>query len=264
MAGTLAMTDSSAAVDFTIPLPYGAIVPRRTACSSSSSAARPPRCGCLLYDEVADREPSRIIDFDRDPDRWGDIWSVFVPGVGPGQLYHFQADGPYDPERGHRFDRQGPADRSLRQGPGRRLPAGRRRIDPAAEVRGGRRRVRLARRSPPAPELCGDDHLRDARPRLHPVATPAACKHPGTYLGVIEKIPYLQSLGVTAVELMPVHEFPTQRLFRAKSRPARTTGATIRWPSSRRTAATPPATSRAARSASSRRWSGRCTRPASK
>ena len=33
-------------------------------------------------------------------------------------------------------------------------------------------------------------------------------EHPGTYLGVIEKIPYLQSLGVTAVELMPVHEFP--------------------------------------------------------
>jgi glycogen operon protein len=33
-------------------------------------------------------------------------------------------------------------------------------------------------------------------------------KHPGTYLGVIEKIPYLESLGVTAVELMPVHEFP--------------------------------------------------------
>src|SRR5256885_921078 len=31
--------------------------------------------------------------------------------------------------------------------------------------------------------------------------------HPGTYLGVIEKIPYLKSLGVTAVELMPVHEF---------------------------------------------------------
>jgi glycogen operon protein len=31
---------------------------------------------------------------------------------------------------------------------------------------------------------------------------------PGTYLGVIEKIPYLQSLGITSVELMPVHEFP--------------------------------------------------------
>jgi glycogen operon protein len=38
-------------------------------------------------------------------------------------------------------------------------------------------------------------------------------KCPGTYLGVIEKIPYLQSLGVTAVELMPVHEFPVNDCF---------------------------------------------------
>ncbi len=32
-------------------------------------------------------------------------------------------------------------------------------------------------------------------------------KDPGTYLGVIEKIPYLQKLGINAVELMPIHEF---------------------------------------------------------
>ena len=36
--------------------------------------------------------------------RWGDIWSIFVPDVGPGQLYHFQADGPFEPEKGLRFD----------------------------------------------------------------------------------------------------------------------------------------------------------------
>ena len=35
----------------------------------------------------------------------------------------------------------------------------------------------------------------------------AGVAHPGTYLGLVEKIPYLQALGVTAVELMPVQEF---------------------------------------------------------
>ncbi|MEX0867487.1 MAG: glycogen debranching protein GlgX, partial [Pirellulales bacterium] len=44
-------------------------------------------------------------------------------------------------------------------------------------------------------------------------------EHPGTYLGVIEKIPYLKSLGVTAVELMPIHEFPIMDCFGNK--PAR-------------------------------------------
>jgi glycogen operon protein len=37
----------------------------------------------------------------------------------------------------------------------------------------------------------------------------------GTYLGLIEKIPYLQSLGVTAVELMPVFQFDEQAAPRA-------------------------------------------------
>ena len=37
-------------------------------------------------------------------------------------------------------------------------------------------------------------------------------KHPGTYRGAIEKIPYLKELGVTAVELMPVHEFNEQHV----------------------------------------------------
>ena len=35
----------------------------------------------------------------------------------------------------------------------------------------------------------------------------ADCKHSGTYRGVIEQIPYLQELGITAVELLPVFDF---------------------------------------------------------
>ena len=67
----------------------------------------------------------------------------------------------------------------------------------------------------------GDRHLRrgldetviyEMHVRGFTCARSSGVSHPGTYLGLIEKIPYLQSLGVTAVELMPVFEFPHQRL----------------------------------------------------
>ena len=84
-------------LQFTHLLPYGALLYDRgvqfVVFSRSATEMR-----LLLYESVGDREPSEILHFDRETDRWGDIWSVFVPGVGPGQLYHLQADGPYDPE----------------------------------------------------------------------------------------------------------------------------------------------------------------------
>ena len=52
----------------------------------------------------SDRDPVDFVPFDRESDRWGDVWSVFVPGVGPGQLYHFQTEGPNDPQSGMWFD----------------------------------------------------------------------------------------------------------------------------------------------------------------
>jgi glycogen operon protein len=191
---------------FTHPLPYGAIVHddgvQFVVMSRSATAMR-----VLLYNDVKDPDPYEIIDFDRDLNRWGDIWSVFVPGMVPGQLYHFQADGPWDPDIGHRFDARA------------------RLIDPYAKALAG---CFL----PPTdgvirPPKCvviedefdwkGDRHLRrdlsetiiyETHVRGYTKSRSSRVKYPGTYLGLIEKIPYLRSLGITAVELMPVHEFP--------------------------------------------------------
>ena len=200
------MIQRPAALRFTHPLPYGAITHdggvQFVVFSRRAHAMR-----VLLYERTSDREPAEIIDYDPDLNRWGDIWSIFVPGVTAGQLYHFQADGPHEPDKGHRFDPQA------------------RLIDPYAKA--------LAGRFLPAddgiirPPKCvvidevfdwqGDRHLRhplsqtviyELHVRGFTRSRSSGVEHPGTYLGVIEKIPYLQSLGVTAVELMPVHEFP--------------------------------------------------------
>ena len=205
-------------LQFTHIYPYGALLHDHgvqfVVFSRSATTMR-----LLLYNRVEDSDPAEIITFDADTDRWGDIWSVFVPGIGTGQLYHFQADGPFDAERGQRFDGRA------------------RLIDPYARALAGP--FQVSGNNEICPPKCvvvddsfdwgGDRHLRRELSEsviyeLHikgfTAHASSGARHPGTYLGVIDKIPYLKSLGVTAVELMPIHEFPMQDIF--GKRPERT------------------------------------------
>jgi glycogen operon protein len=154
------------------------------------------------------------------------VWHGYVPGVGPGQLYGFRADGPYEPTRGLRFN------------PAKLL------IDPYARALAGRLTWRDEvfgyRVGDPAGDLAPDD--RDSAgcvpkgvvidPRFdwegdRPPRTPwhrsilyevhvkgFTARHPevpaelrGTYGGFVSPaaLDHLTSLGITAVELLPVH-----------------------------------------------------------
>jgi isoamylase len=205
------MSDRLAALRFNHPLPYGAIV-HEGGVHFAVFSRRATAMRVLLYDAPGEPEPAEIIQCDPELNRWGDVWSVFVPGVGPGQLYHFQADGPFDPDKGLRFDERAKL------------------IDPYAKALAGD--FMPAEGGVVRPPKCvvvndefdwqGDRHLRRS---LHETVIyemhvrgftrdkSSRVSHRGTYLGLIEKIPYLQSLGVTAVELMPVFEFPINDCF---------------------------------------------------
>ena len=59
----------------------------------------------LFFDRVDAAKPTRVVDLDPRTQRTYHYWHAFVPGITAGQLYAYRVDGPFDPEHGHRFDR---------------------------------------------------------------------------------------------------------------------------------------------------------------
>src|SRR4030095_8992892 len=58
----------------------------------------------LLFDRVDDEHPSFSFPLDRSTHQTYYYWHVFIPGLKAGQIYGYRVKGPYDPERGFRFD----------------------------------------------------------------------------------------------------------------------------------------------------------------
>jgi isoamylase len=156
----------------------------------------------------------------------GDVWHVEVEGVGPGAFYLYRVDGPYEPEKGHRFN------------PNKLI------LDPYVKAVTGSFTWNLADARGYDPQSADENHTpsrtsdiagmpkgivvsdefdwRGDRPLGRPLRFSviyethvrsltshprSGVAHPGTFKGVTEKIPHLTELGVTAVELLPVQEF---------------------------------------------------------
>ena len=166
-----------------------------------------------LFQNHDDLEPFQVIRFDPFVNKTFHFWHLYVRGLRPGALYAFRVDGPADPGAGLRFN------------PNKVL------IDPYARGNTNTLWIRA--------DACGpQDNLATSmrsvvidtgnydwegdRPLCRPMedaiiyemhvrgftrSPSSGVDHPGTFSGIIDKIPHLRELGITAVELLPICDF---------------------------------------------------------
>ncbi len=181
----------------------------------------------MLFAKAEDSKPIFEIPLDPRKNRTGDIWHIFLHGLKAGALYLYRVDGPYLPEQGYRFN------------PNKSL------IDPYAKALSGDFTWNTTHALGYDPKAASGDLSfsteKDAgftpkcivvddddfdwqgdKPLNYPLRfsviyethlrgltmhNSSGVAHPGTYRGVVEKIPYLKDLGVTSLEFLPIHEF---------------------------------------------------------
>jgi isoamylase len=170
----------------------------------------------MFFDSEGDAAPSRVIQFDPVANRTYHYWHAFVPGVSAGQIYGYRVQGLSDPTHGLRFDSAKTLldpygkgvvvpnnyNRTAATAPGDNTATAMKSVVVDTSTYDWEGDVPLSR--PAAQTIIYELHVRGFT--RHPNSGLGECVR-GTYAGVIEKIPYLQQLGITAVELLPVFQF---------------------------------------------------------
>jgi len=175
----------------------------------------------LLFNAHDDAEPIQVIKLDPAANQTFFFWHVYVKGLKPGTHYAYRVDGPQDLRgQGFRFNRNKVLVDPYALGNTKTLFNRDDAVGPADNLATSMRSVVIDVHDY---DWEGDEPL--CRPMKdliiyemhvggftrHPSSK---VKHPGTFSGVIEKIPYLKELGVTAVELLPVMQFDSKEVLR--------------------------------------------------
>ena len=177
------------------------------------------RIELLFFDNVEDGTPSRTVELDPQKNRTFHYWHACVQGIEPGQLYGFRVYGPNQPESGHRFN----GDQLLLDPYGRAvvIPANYERETTGNSGNNAADAMKSVVVNQETYDWEDDHPLHRAfnQTIIYEMHVGGFTRNPnsgvdpakrGTYAGLIEKIPYLKDLGVTAVELLPVFQFDEQ------------------------------------------------------
>ncbi|MDD2337533.1 MAG: glycogen debranching protein GlgX [Geobacteraceae bacterium] len=170
----------------------------------------------LLFDHVSDPLPAQVITLDPKHNKSYHYWHVFVPGLKAGQIYGYRAHGPFSPHHGHRFD---PGKVLLDPyGKAVAVPDGYCRSDACGVGENFATAMKSVVTDTRSYDWEGDIPLKRpfSRTVIYEMHVAGFTRNPnsgvvpekrGTFAGLIEKIPYLKDLGITAVELLPIFQF---------------------------------------------------------
>jgi isoamylase len=175
------------------------------------------RVELLLYERSDSQTPFQVIELDPEVNNTFYAWHVYVEGLAPGTIYGWRMDGPGDTwATGFRFDKEKVLLDPWARAVTHELWDRRRACLPGDNGEFSMRGIVL-----------DDDHYdwEGDKPLNHPLEDAiiyemhlggftrhptSQVARPGTFSGVIEKIPYLKALGITDIELMPVMAFDEQ------------------------------------------------------
>jgi len=193
--------------------PLGAI-PDENGVNFAVFSERATSVELLLFDKHDDLKPIQTIQLDPYKNRTFYFWHVYVRGLKPGTIYAYRVDGPQDLHgRGDRYNRNKVLLDPFASGHTDTLWN-------RANACGSEDNLATSIRSVVI-DLAGYDWEGD-RPLNRPLqetiiyemhvrgftrSPSSGCHNPGLFAGIIEKIPYLKELGITAVELLPVFDF---------------------------------------------------------
>jgi len=168
----------------------------------------------LLFEKPDDPQPIQTIKLNPKSNKTFYFWHVYVKGLKHGAAYAYRVDGPKDLHGvGHRFNKNkvliDPYAKSNSNALWNRVDA----VGLQDNLTTSMRSVVIELddydwegdcplRRPMSETIVYEMHVRGFTK-----SSSSGCKHPGTFSGIIEKIPYLKELGITAVELLPVFDF---------------------------------------------------------
>jgi glycogen operon protein len=218
------------------PLPLGSVI-TETGVNFSLFSRNATAVSLVLFESPDPESPYEELVLDRNKNRTGDIWHCHVRSLKEGALYLYRVDGPYIPEKGYRFNVHksliDPYTKALTSLSGWDLQAcmGYNPDGPYDDLSYSYKDDFFTQ---PRSIVIDDDFdwqgdtplnyplrfsvLYETHVRGFTVHHSSDVQYPGTYRGVVEKIPFLKELGISSLELLPIQEFNEREFSRINPR----------------------------------------------